>query len=127
MADQPPQFGSVTPTLRSFDEAMMREFYVDYLGFEITFEHRFGENFPLYVGLKRDDCELHLSEHHGDCSPGARVRIHVAGLHNYWEILSKNDYRFAKPGKPELQPWGDSELTISDPFSNRLTFFETGA
>ena len=125
MANKAFRFRSVTPILRSFDEVKMREFYVDYLGFEITFEHRFGDNFPLYVGLKHGDCELHLSEHHGDSSPGVRVRIHVEALENYWELLSRKDYRFAKPGPPELQPWGDRELTISDPFSNHLTFVET--
>jgi hypothetical protein len=63
-----------------FDEAKAREFYVDFLGFTIDWEHRFGHNFPLYVQISRDDCTLHLSEHHGDCSPGAAIRIETAVL-----------------------------------------------
>jgi catechol 2,3-dioxygenase-like lactoylglutathione lyase family enzyme len=121
------QFGGVIPILRSFDEARMREFYVGYLDFEIAFEHRFAANAPLYVGLKRGECELHLSEHHGDSTPGARVRIRVDGLEAYWELLSGKDYRFAKPGRPGQQPWGEREMTIADPFGNRLTFFEPEA
>ena len=32
---------TITPIFRSFDEAKAREFYIDFLGFEVTFEHRF--------------------------------------------------------------------------------------
>lgn len=126
MADCSYAFRSVTPILRSFDETKMREFYVDYIGCEITFEHRFGPEAPLYVGLKLGGCELHLSEHHGDCSPGARVRIHVDALNDYWMWLSKKQYRFSNPREPQLQPWGDREMSIADPFGNMLTFFECG-
>jgi len=34
-------FGPPTPILRSFDERRAKRFYVDFLGFEIVFEHRF--------------------------------------------------------------------------------------
>ena len=30
-----------TPILRSFDATLMRSFYIDFLGFELVFEHRF--------------------------------------------------------------------------------------
>ena len=51
------------PIFRIFDEAKAREFYLDYLGFEVTFEHRYEENTPLYIGITRQGCEIHLSEH----------------------------------------------------------------
>ena len=34
-------FGKTTPILRIFDEAKAREFYVDFLGFKVDWEHRF--------------------------------------------------------------------------------------
>ena len=34
-------FHPVVPILRSFDEGKAREFYVDWLGFRIDWEHRF--------------------------------------------------------------------------------------
>ena len=111
------------PVLRSFDEAKMREFYCGFLGFEILFEHRFGDNFPLYVGMARDGCSLHLSEHNGDCSPGAHVRIATSALDALAQELSSKAYTFAKP-VVEVQPWGLREMTLADPFGNRLTFFE---
>ncbi len=91
---------SVTPVLRSFDEVKALEFYVDFLGFEVEFEHRFGENFPLYLGIRRDDVVLHLSEHHGDCSPGALVRIAVSDVRALSAGLAAKNYRYARPGEP---------------------------
>ena len=64
---------------------------------------------------------LHLSEHHGDCSPGAAVRIEtgdVAAFHA--ELLSKR-YKYARPGIEDT-PWGTREMSVKDPFGNRLTF-----
>ena len=63
------------PILRSFDEAKAREFYVGFLGFAVDWEHRFEPGMPLYMQVSRDGILLHISEHHGDGSPGIRVRI----------------------------------------------------
>jgi catechol 2,3-dioxygenase-like lactoylglutathione lyase family enzyme len=41
------QMRSPTPILRMFDVAKAREFYVDFLGFKIDWEHKHGENSPL--------------------------------------------------------------------------------
>ena len=67
-------FGTPVPILRSFDEVKAKEFYVDFLGFNIDWEHRFEEKTPLYIQLSKNDCIIHLSEHHGDSSPGASLR-----------------------------------------------------
>ena len=64
-------FGKTTPILRIFDEIKAVEFYVDFLGFKIDWQHRFEPNFPLYLQVSRGDCVLHLSEHHGDSTPGS--------------------------------------------------------
>ncbi len=47
-------FQKIIPIFRFFDEKKAKEFYVEYLGFTISFEHRFDndENSPLYFGLK---------------------------------------------------------------------------
>jgi hypothetical protein len=39
------------------------------------------------------------------------------------ELLQK-DYRYAKPGV-ESTPWKTKEMSIADPFGNRLIFFQT--
>ncbi|SHM07935.1 hypothetical protein SAMN05444407_10970 [Chryseobacterium contaminans] len=63
------------PILRIFDYQKMLEFYIDWLGFEIVWEHRFEENMPAYLEVKKGNIILHLSEHHGDASPGSRIFI----------------------------------------------------
>jgi uncharacterized glyoxalase superfamily protein PhnB len=117
-------FGRMTPVFRMFDERKAKEFYIEFLGFEIDFEHRFGVNFPLYIGLSHSGCSLHLSEHHGDACPGAHVRIVVDDINQLGAKLQSKDYKFAKPGDSETMPWGAQELTVTDPFGNRLTFVQ---
>ena len=41
------------PILRSFDEAKAREFYVDWLGFGVDWEHRFEPGAPLYMQVSK--------------------------------------------------------------------------
>ena len=113
-----------TPILRIFDEAKAKEFYLDFLGFAPVFEHRFGENFPLYMGVSHSGCDLHLSEHYGDASPGAHVRIRTDDVDGLSKLLAAKDYKYAKPGGGSKTPWNTSEITVTDPFGNRLTFYE---
>ena len=113
-----PKFASVTTTLRIFDVHKAREFYLDFLGFKVDFEHR-----PLYMGLSLGGIALHLSEHHGDCSPGARVIIQATGLADYQAGLLAKRYGYARPGL-ERQPWGTTTMTLTDPFYNWLVFSE---
>ena len=115
-------FGAPTPVLRSVDEAQAKAFYIGFLGFEVVFEHRFELGMPLYMGLRKDGCELHLSEHYGDATPGAAVRISVDDVVAYIALLPK-DYGNARPGVPRKTSWGSWETTITDPSGNRLTFY----
>ena len=119
-----PALGPVRPVLRMFDEAKAREFYVDFLGFAVAFEHRFGANFPLYMGVTKAGSTLHLSEHHGDACPGTHVRIGCDAVADFARELAAKSYRYAKPGAPETTAWGTREFTVADPFGNRLTFVE---
>lgn len=119
------QLGRTTPILRIFDEAKAREFYVDFLGFRVDWEHRFGDDFPLYLQISRGECILHLSEHHGDSTPGARVIVETEGVEAFQRELETRQYRYAKPAIQETE-WGARILGITDPFGNRLTFSQPG-
>ena len=114
-------FRNTTPILRIFDEVKAREFYVDFLGFTVDWEHRFGEALPLYMQISKDDCVLHLSEHHGDCCPGAAMRIETNELEAFQKELVAKRYKNARPGI-EKMPWGSKDMSVFDPFGNRLTF-----
>jgi len=117
-------FGRTTPILRIFDEAKAREFYIDFLGFTVDWEHRFEPDLPIYMQLSKDSCVIHLSEHHGDCTPGAAVRIETTELDAFQAELASKRYKYARPGIGEM-PWGTRELSVKDPFGNRLTFSTT--
>ena len=114
---------STTPILRSFDKDKAKKFYVDFLEFEIEFEHRFEKELPLYLGLKKGDFQLHLSEHHGDSSPGASIRIEIDNLKSFQEKLLKKNYKYSRPGIIK-QDWGTMEMIIKDPFGNKLIFYK---
>ena len=68
------------PILRSFSEEKAKEFYLDFLGFKLDWEHRFEANFPLYAQVSRSGLTLHLSEHHGDATPGSTVFVRMEGI-----------------------------------------------
>src|SRR4051794_25094286 len=114
--------GKTVPILRMFDEAKAREFYVDFLGFVIDWEHRFEDDAPLYMQVSKDGCVIHLSEHYGDASPGAAIRIEATELAAFQQQLSGKKYKYANPGPPQDTPWGTKELAVRDPFGNRLIF-----
>ena len=65
------------PILRSFSEAKAKEFYLDFLGFTVEWEHRFDPDAPLYMEIRRAGLTLHVSEHHGDATPGATLIVPV--------------------------------------------------
>jgi len=111
------------PIFRSFDETKAKEFYIQFLGFKLDWEHRFAEGMPLYMQVSRGDCILHLSEHHGDCAAGARIRIETPDLDTYVEGLRESQYKYCNPGRPEKQPWGLREIDLPDPFGNRVTLY----
>lgn len=114
---------SVTPIFRIFDEKKAKEFYIDFLGFSLDWEHRFEIGLPLYMQVSRGDCVIHLSEHHGDCSPGAAIRIDVNNIVQLQTVLLAKEYGFVRPNL-ETTPWQTKELTIIDPFSNKIIFYE---
>lgn len=88
----------VIPILRIFDYRKALEFYVDWMGFTVNWEHVFDENSPVYMEISREHISLHLSEHHGDGCPGAKVFIEFYGLAQYHKYLTDKNYKYNKPG-----------------------------
>ncbi len=109
------------PILRIFDEAKAREHYLGWLGFTVDWEHRFEPGTPIYMQISRDGLVLHLSEHSGDCTPGARVYIETDMVEAIHRELNEKKYKYNRPGL-EKTPWGTMCTEAIDPFGNRLTF-----
>lgn len=111
------------PVLRIFDVAKAKEFYVDWLGFSIGWEHVFEPDMPVYMSVKRDDIEIHLSEHVGDATPGSKVFIVCTEIEKYYAELQSRPYKYYRPGL-EDKPYGFRCIDVIDPFGNKLSFNE---
>jgi len=113
----------VIPIFRIFDVEKAKEFYVEYLGFKVDWEHRFEANSPLYMQVSLGDFVLHLSEHYGDGCPGSTVFVKVTGLEDYHKELTAKNYKYLRPGI-EVAPWQAKCVNVIDPFGNRIRFNE---
>jgi catechol 2,3-dioxygenase-like lactoylglutathione lyase family enzyme len=116
-------FIQVVPIFRIFSEAKAKEFYVDFLGFTLDWEHRFEPEMPLYMQVSRIGFALHLSEHHGDGSPGATAFVYMTGIDAFHAEISGKGYRHLRPGIEDT-PWDSRMMTVIDPFGNRIRFSE---
>jgi uncharacterized glyoxalase superfamily protein PhnB len=117
------KFERTIPALRIFDEDKAQEFYVDFLEFKVDWDHRYGDDFPVYMQISKGDCVIHLSGHHGDACPGASILIPMDGIDDYQKLLRAKKYKHARPGLEDTD-YGTREMCIGDGFGNRLTFFE---
>ncbi len=123
MGDTSISFGQVIPVLRIFSEEKAREFYLDFLGFTLEWEHRFDDNMPLFMQVRRGDLVLRLSEHHGDACPGSAVNVATKNLEQLHRELIDKKYKYMRPGI-EKTPWKTRDMTLTDPFGNRICFSE---
>ncbi|GLR53104.1 glyoxalase superfamily protein [Shinella yambaruensis] len=116
------EFEQAVPIVRIFDVPKAHEFYLGFLGFTVDWEHRYGENFPLYTQISRGGLRLHLSEHAGDATPGGNMVVYMTGIRAFQKELIGKDYRYMKPG---LEDEGSRlEVTVTDPFNNHIRFME---
>ncbi|QDT54245.1 Glyoxalase-like domain protein [Caulifigura coniformis] len=111
------------PILRIFDVAKAREFYVDYLGMTVDWEHQFAGVSPVYMQVSRGGLTLHLSEHHGDCCPGSTVFVWMTGIEEFHRQLMEKKYGYLRPGL-ETTFYDAKLVQVTDPFGNRIRFNE---
>jgi uncharacterized glyoxalase superfamily protein PhnB len=109
------------PIFRIFDHKLAKSFYIDWLGFRIDWEHRFTPAAPRYIQISRDSAILHLTEHYGDCCPGAKAFIHIDNVEALHMELSSRPNPNVNP-RVEDAPWNARVLEVTDPFGNRLCF-----
>ena len=113
----------VIPVLRIFDYKKAIEFYIDWLEFKINWEHTFDDNTPVYLEIEKDGLILHLSEHHGDGTPGTNVFVWVTGIEQFHKEIINKKYKYNKPGL-EKTFYGALSVKVIDPFHNQIIFNE---
>jgi hypothetical protein len=122
-AEQDAEIGAPIPILRIQEQRSAYEFYVDYLGFAVEWEHRFEPGLPLYARLSRSELTVDLSEHYGDATPGSTLWVPVRDVTGLHAELSAKRNPHSRPGIERDAPGGPT-LTVIDPFSNRIRFCE---
>lgn len=66
---------------------------------------------------------MHLTEHHGDCCPGAAIFVTMQGLDAFYQAISSKRYAYARPSIEETFYYARA-ITVHDPFGNRISFNE---
>lgn len=108
---------------RIFSVEKAKEFYVDFLGFTVDWEHHFDEQSPAYLQVSRDGLTLHLTEHYGDCCPGSTVFLWMTGIEELHQELSAKKYKYLRPGI-ETTFYDSKCVEVIDPCGNRIRFNE---
>jgi catechol 2,3-dioxygenase-like lactoylglutathione lyase family enzyme len=116
-------FRRSVPVFRIYSLEKAKEFYVDFLGFKIDWEHSFEPGSPVYMQVSRGDVAFHLSEHHGDGTPGSVAYVYSSGVQELHRELNDKKYRHNRPDL-QRQDWGMLEVAVIDPFNNRIVFGE---
>ncbi|MDJ0646383.1 MAG: glyoxalase superfamily protein [Flavobacteriaceae bacterium] len=111
------------PTFRILDYNKAIDFYVQGLGFNIDWEHRFGPGNPVYMQISRSGLTLHLSENKR-FETGVIVFVNCKGLNQLYSELNNRESKI-ELSKPEKSNWQTIQMEIEDPFGNVLRFNET--
>jgi uncharacterized glyoxalase superfamily protein PhnB len=110
------------PVLRVASSIAAEEFYCGRLGFAVRFAYRADEGRPdpCYLGLARDQAQLHLSSFSGDSVPGACAYVLVDDVDALYEELRRKGVRIDLA--PTDQTWGNREMYVRDLDGNSLRF-----
>jgi len=106
---------TVTPQFRITDARRSLGFYVDGLGFQVDWEHRFERGFPVFMQLTRAGQSIFLTEHAGDCKVGGAADVDAC----YKDFVARG---VVPTQPPATMPWGPREMVVTDPDGNRLRF-----
>ena len=121
------RFESSIPVLKMLDETRTKAFYLDYLGYEVDWEHRFipdSLSSPLYMQIRKGDSVLHLNGHADKQAPIAEVRIPVHGLEMFCQWLCEKTTSDEKPEVVDPRYEGKkTDMNLIDPSGNLLVFW----
>ena len=113
------EWSTWVPILRVKDARASAEFYEKALGFTVDWEHRFADDFPLYMQISRSPLSLHLSEHQGGGTRAAEFFVRVPDVDVVYEAVVSQGIQPA--AEPTDQPYGIRDFAIVDPDGHRIT------
>jgi len=113
------------PILRITDVQVAKQFYGEFLGFKVDWEHYYAEDAPVYMQMSRDGLVLHLSEN-DRFARGSVVFVETTGIDALHDELSQKPGPWTPPGISST-PWQTKQMELADPFGNLLRFNENNA
>jgi catechol 2,3-dioxygenase-like lactoylglutathione lyase family enzyme len=118
-------FKFAIPVLHVNSSTAAEEFYCDRLGFRPAFAYRpFGGDDPCYLGLTRDNVEVHVSSFSGDGVAGGVVFLGVEDVDALHQELKATGVVIDL--EPTDQSWGNREMYVRDPDGNSIRFVHRG-
>lgn len=108
----------VIPAFRITDYKRSKVFYVEGMGFQIDWEHRFEPDFPVFVQITKDEMTIYLTEHTGDCETGGLIHLFVPDVDQWYDELKHKDILISEPPNENLE--GLRMMTVIDPDGNQL-------
>ena len=75
------------------------------------------------IEIEKDGLQIHLSEHHGDGTPGASVFVWCDGVEEFHKEIINKKYKYNKPGLAKTS-YGSLAVKVIDPFHNQIIFNE---
>src|SRR5215510_4951023 len=119
-------FKFAIPVLHVSSAAVAEEFYCERLGFTRVFAYRINDRAsdPCYMGLERDNVELHVSSFSGDGVAGGVVFIGVEDVDQLHKELKAKGVPINL--EPTDQSWGNREMYIHDRDNNSIRFVHRG-
>lgn len=110
------------PTFRILDYEIAVSFYIDKLGFDIDWEHRFGKDEPVYMQISKHGLILHLTENQR-FQIGIIIFVECKALNEFYSELMNRTVEI-EIAKPQKTKWQTIEMEIEDPYGNLLRFNE---
>ena len=111
------------PTFRILNYNVAIEFYVDFLGFTMDWEHRFGPSEPVYMQISRNNLTLHLSENKR-FQTEVIIFVDTDGIEAFHKELVERNTAKSIPEVSKTD-WQTLQMEIKDPFGNLLRFNQT--
>jgi extradiol dioxygenase family protein len=111
------------PILRIMDVPTTKEFYGDFLGCQVDWQHYYEDGAPVYMQMSRNEFVVQLSENNR-YREGTIVFVDVVGIEELHDELSQKCNRWETP-TISLTPWNTKQMEIQDPFGNLLRFNES--
>ncbi|MCB5191704.1 glyoxalase [Methylobacillus arboreus] len=111
---------NVIPAVRVASYALSKPYY-EKLGFRELWTHQFEPGFPTFAAIAREEMQIFLTEHTGDCAFGGLVHFYVPDVDAVHLEFQQQGLHITEPPGNDLGPTVRNMLMV-DPDGNRLSF-----